>query len=144
MAVDTKFDELKNLRIDRSANGPNDAPKWSYRFILAGIGVLVVLGIIAVVIRMFSSSAPEVQVVRPSAVSNAGGGDTVLSAAGYIVAHHTIDVNSKVTGRIAWIGERRQGKRRPGSGTPGRSGVPRSGAASAGQCSCGGCPSQTT
>ena len=28
----------------------------------------------------------------------------MLSAAGYIVAHHTIDVNSKVTGRIAWIG----------------------------------------
>jgi HlyD family secretion protein len=28
----------------------------------------------------------------------------VLQAAGYIVAHHTISVNSKVTGRIAWIG----------------------------------------
>ena len=28
----------------------------------------------------------------------------MLQAAGYIVAHHTIDVNSKVTGRIAWIG----------------------------------------
>lgn len=27
-----------------------------------------------------------------------------MQAAGYIVAHHTIDVNSKVTGRIAWIG----------------------------------------
>ena len=104
MAVDTKFDELKNLRIDRSLKEPNDTPKWSRRFILAGIGVLVVLGIIAVVVRMFSSSAPEVQVVRPSAVSTAGGGNTVLAAAGYIVAHHTIDVNSKVTGRIAWIG----------------------------------------
>ncbi|HEV2962932.1 MAG TPA: efflux RND transporter periplasmic adaptor subunit [Candidatus Angelobacter sp.] len=104
MEVDTKFDELKNLRIDRSQKDPNDTPKWSYRFILIGIGVLVVLGIIAVVVRMFASSAPEVQVVRPSAVSNAAAGNTVLSAAGYIVAHHTIDVNSKVTGRIAWIG----------------------------------------
>jgi HlyD family secretion protein len=28
----------------------------------------------------------------------------VLSATGYIVAHHTINVNSKVTGRLAWIG----------------------------------------
>ena len=31
-------------------------------------------------------------------------GGTVLSATGYIVAHHTINVNSKVTGRLAWIG----------------------------------------
>ena len=29
---------------------------------------------------------------------------TVLSASGYIVAHHKISVNSKVTGRVAWIG----------------------------------------
>ena len=28
----------------------------------------------------------------------------MLSATGYIVAHHTINVNSKVTGRLAWIG----------------------------------------
>ena len=31
-------------------------------------------------------------------------GGTVLSATGYIVAHHTINVNSKVTGRLEWIG----------------------------------------
>jgi HlyD family secretion protein len=114
MAVDTKFDELKNLRIDRSLKEPNDTPKWSYRFILIGIGVLVVLGIIAVVVRMFASSAPEVQVVRPTAVSNATGGNTVLAATGYIVAHHTIDVNSKVTGRIAWIGVEKGDKVRVG------------------------------
>ena len=28
----------------------------------------------------------------------------MLSATGYIVAHHTINVNSKVTGRVEWIG----------------------------------------
>jgi HlyD family secretion protein len=28
----------------------------------------------------------------------------VLSASGYVVAHHKISVNSKVTGRVAWIG----------------------------------------
>jgi HlyD family secretion protein len=28
----------------------------------------------------------------------------VLTASGYIVAHHKINVNSKVTGRVAWIG----------------------------------------
>ena len=29
---------------------------------------------------------------------------SVLSASGYIVAHHKINVNSKVTGRVEWIG----------------------------------------
>ena len=104
MSVETKFDDLKHLRIDRSLKEPDDTPKWSHRFILIGIGALVLMGIIAIAVRMFSSSAPEVQVVRPTAVSNATGGNTVLAAAGYIVAHHTISVNSKVTGRIAWIG----------------------------------------
>jgi HlyD family secretion protein len=47
--------------------------------------------------------APEVEVVRAAAETSAVGG-TVLSATGYIVAHHTINVNSKVTGRLAWIG----------------------------------------
>ena len=28
----------------------------------------------------------------------------VLSASGYIVAHHKINLNSKVTGRVKWIG----------------------------------------
>lgn len=103
MQVNTKFDELKNLRIDRSQKEPEESPKWSRRFILIGIGVLVVVGIVVLALRAFSFSAPEVQVVRAATVSSATG-DTVLAATGYIVAHHTIDVNSKVTGRIAWIG----------------------------------------
>jgi HlyD family secretion protein len=44
-------------------------------------------------------------VVRASAQTSSNDvGGTVLSATGYIVAHHTINVNSKVTGRLAWIG----------------------------------------
>src|SRR6202161_814955 len=52
---------------------------------------------------MFAADVPEVQVTRAAAESSDVGG-TVLSATGYIVAHHTINVNSKVTGRLAWIG----------------------------------------
>lgn len=102
MPLDTKYGDLHSLRIDRSQKEP-DEPKWSKRFILAGIAVLVLLAIVALAVRLFSSSAPEVQTARATPVSSSGG-DTVLQAAGYIVAHHTIDVNSKVTGRIAWIG----------------------------------------
>lgn len=104
MAVDTKYDDLSKLRIDRSQKEPEKTPKWSQRFILIGIAVLVLLGIIAAAVRLSSSSIPEVQVVRATTVNSAVSGDTVLAAAGYVVAHHKIDVNSKVTGRVAWIG----------------------------------------
>jgi HlyD family secretion protein len=114
MAVDTKYDDLSKLRIDRSQKEPEETPKWSQRFILGGIGVLVLLGIIAIVVRLSSSSAPEVQVVRATTVNSAVSGDTVLAAAGYIVAHHKIDVNSKVTGRVAWIGVEKGNKVRAG------------------------------
>ncbi len=102
MATDTKYGDLNSLRIDRSHKEPQE-PKWSKRFIVAGIGLLVLLAVVALAVRLFSSSVPEVQVVRAVPVGSSGG-DTVLQAAGYIVAHHTISVNSKVTGRIAWIG----------------------------------------
>src|SRR5690242_5781147 len=104
MAVNIKYDDLSKLRIDRSQKEPDEAPKWSQRFILIGIGVLVLLGIIAIIVRLSSSSAPEVQVVRATTVNSTMSGDTVLAATGYIVAHHKISVNSKVTGRVAWIG----------------------------------------
>jgi HlyD family secretion protein len=104
MALETKYGDLQGLRIDRSHKEPEE-PKWSKRFILAGIGLVLILGIVALAVRLFSSSIPDVQTVRAtSASSSSTAGDTILQAAGYIVAHHTIDVNSKVTGRIAWIG----------------------------------------
>src|SRR5215469_2189220 len=104
MALETKYGDLHNLRIDRTQKEPDD-PKWSKRFIIVGIGMIVLLGIVALAVRLFSSSIPEVQTARAVPVtSSSNAGDTVLQAAGYIVAHHTISVNSKVTGRIAWIG----------------------------------------
>ena len=103
MALETKYGDLHGLRIERSQKDP-DEPKWSKRFIVAGIAVVFLLGIIALAIRLFSGSVPEVQTVRAASITSSSSGDTVLQAAGYIVAHHTISVNSKVTGRIAWIG----------------------------------------
>jgi HlyD family secretion protein len=103
MALETKYGDLHGLRIERSQKEP-DEPKWSKRFIVAGIAVVFLLGIITLAIRLFSGSVPEVQTVRAAGITSSSSGDTVLQAAGYIVAHHTISVNSKVTGRIAWIG----------------------------------------
>jgi HlyD family secretion protein len=107
MAIDTKHDDLQGLRIDRSQRGDNggEAPAWARRYILGGITLIVVLGLVTVVYRVLAADTPEVQVVRAEAVSSGDTeGETVLSATGYIVAHHTINVNSKVTGRVQWIG----------------------------------------
>jgi HlyD family secretion protein len=107
MAIDTKHEDLQSLRIDRSQRGNSggEPPAWARRYILGGIAVVVVLGLIALAYRAFSSDAPEVEVVRATAeTSGNDAGGTVLSATGYIVAHHTINVNSKVTGRLLWIG----------------------------------------
>ncbi len=107
MAIDTKHEDLQSLRIDRTQRGDSDGepPVWARRYILGGIAAVVLLGLIAIAYRLFSHDVPEVEVVRAAAeTSGNDAGGTVLSATGYIVAHHTINVNSKVTGRLEWIG----------------------------------------
>ena len=107
MAIDTKHEDLQSLRIDRSQRSDNsgEPPAWARRYIIGGIVLIVVLGLLTLAYRAFSSDTPEVEVVRASAETSGNDvGGTVLSATGYIVAHHTINVNSKVTGRLEWIG----------------------------------------
>lgn len=107
MAIDTKHEDLQNLRIDRSQRGDHggEPPAWARRYIIGGIALVVVLGLFTLAYRALSSDTPLVEVVRASVETGGNdAGGTVLSATGYIVAHHTINVNSKVTGRLAWIG----------------------------------------
>ncbi len=105
MPIDAKHEDLQSLRIDRTARGASNGepPAWARRYIVIGIAVVVLLSLSALAYRLLARDAPEVEVVRASPESSDVGG-TVLSATGYIVAHHTINVNSKVTGRLAWIG----------------------------------------
>jgi HlyD family secretion protein len=103
--TDTKQEDLRNLRIDRSLrDGGGEPPAWSRRFILGGIAVVVLLGLAALAYRALASETAEVEVARATAEGSDVAGSTVLSASGYVVAHHKISVNSKVTGRVAWIG----------------------------------------
>ncbi len=66
MALDTKHDDLQSLKIDRSHrhDPQGEPPKWASRYIVGGIAVVVVLGLVAVVYRLVSPSAAEVEVVR--------------------------------------------------------------------------------
>lgn len=105
MSTDTKHKDLEGLRIDRSATPvESGGSPWSKIFIVGGIAIVVLLGIAALIYR-FAGNTPEVEVVRASAEGgDMPSGSVVLTATGYIVAHHTINVNSKVTGRVKWIG----------------------------------------
>jgi len=103
MPLDTKHADLQGLRIDRSAPGGEPSP-WARRYIVIGIAVVAVLSLSALAYRLLSADAPEVEVTRAVAENSAGLGGLILTASGYIVPHHKINVNSKVTGRVAWIG----------------------------------------
>jgi HlyD family secretion protein len=96
----TKLEDLKSLKIEDSQRAAPKAAKWSKRYIIAGVAAILILGPLAM--SRGSSGAAEVAMVRATPVNGELG--TVLSASGYIVAHHKITVNSKVTGRVAWIG----------------------------------------
>jgi len=103
MATDTKHKDLEGLRIDRAAvaTDPGGSP-WARSIIVGGIVVIVLLGVAALAYR-FMGNTPEVDVVRATA-EGADIGGVVLTATGYIIPHHKIEANSKVTGRVAWIG----------------------------------------
>src|SRR5580692_2892839 len=105
MPIDAKHEDLQSLRIDRTERGTinGEPPAWARRYIVIGIVLVAVLSLSTLTYRMLSRDVPEVEVARASAESSDVGG-VVLSATGYIVAHHTINVNSKVTGRLEWIG----------------------------------------
>src|SRR6266404_3706713 len=106
MSIDTKHDQLQGLRIDRSARSEGgEASPWARRYIIGGISAVVLLSLAALAYRLFSGDVSEVEVARATVESsNGSSAGTVLSATGYIVAHHKIEANSKVTGRVAWIG----------------------------------------
>jgi RND family efflux transporter MFP subunit len=105
MSVDTKHKDLEGLRIDRSAVAEPSGPSpWAKSVIIGGIIVVVLLGIAALAYRFLFASAPEVEVVRATAEGGNVSGSVVLTATGYVIPHHRIEANSKVTGRVAWIG----------------------------------------
>jgi HlyD family secretion protein len=104
-APDTMDAEIKNLRIDRSAKQKNRSGRGFWRWILFSLGVSFLVGAALFVYAMLNT-AVEVETYRVRAASNtsSNAGVTILNATGYIVAAHKIELASKVSGRVAWIG----------------------------------------
>jgi HlyD family secretion protein len=96
--------ELKSLRIDRTARRTKDSNpivKW----IVIGAILLVFCVAGAVAYQKLTAAVPveTVRVQTPMAAADAGE-QVILTATGYIVAAHKIEVASKVAGRVQWIG----------------------------------------
>jgi len=111
METGSRLDDLKSLKIDRDE--PRKTSGWAKWYILTGVALILLMGAGAIVYRLVATSVPEVQVAQAMA-EPAGTPGVILSASGYIVAHHKINVNSKVTGRVSWIGVEKGDKVRQG------------------------------
>jgi HlyD family secretion protein len=96
--------ELKSLRIDRSSRREREPKSVGKLIVLAAI---IALAAVASVLawRKLNAATPVqvVQVQSPMTASSAGD-QVILTATGYIIAAHKIEVASKVNGRVAWIG----------------------------------------
>jgi len=104
---ETQIDDgLKRLRIDRSRAAGRHA-RGKLLGTLLGLGLLIFLISSWLFYRQLSA-ATAVETVRVQARSTSSSGDfagaTILNATGYIVAAHKIELASKVSGRVAWIG----------------------------------------
>lgn len=94
---------LRSLKIDR---GPAPSPAGSSRtpkLLLVAIAALLALLALGYVFLFSSAKTISVAQVRTES-GGASLGESVLSASGYVVAHHKIAVGAKVMGRVAWIG----------------------------------------
>jgi HlyD family secretion protein len=98
-------DELKTLQIDPAIKGALQRARrrrpWMLLLIIA---IIVGGGMFA--LAFISGRALEVQTLQVALQTELPENSTaaVLTAGGYIVAHHKIQLGSKVMGKVSWIG----------------------------------------
>lgn len=104
--IDGRQQDLSVLQIDRSRKESLEPKKrfpWG-PLVYVGVGIVFVL-VVGLAVSGIFAKAPEVEVQRVMIERGSStGGTVVLTAGGYIVAHHTIQVSSKVIGKVAWVG----------------------------------------
>ena len=97
--------DLSVLQIDRSQKESLEPARRSLGRIVLYAGTAVILVVIAgLALYRTLAGAAEVEVQRPGLEAATTAGEVVLTAGGYIVAHHPIQVSSKVVGKVAWVG----------------------------------------
>jgi HlyD family secretion protein len=98
--MDDLSNELNKLKIDKSKRIQPRRP--SHRGRWAALAVLMIAGAVALFALRKTGAATAVETVHPRLESSSQ--SAVLVATGYVIAHHKIQVGSKIMGRVAWIG----------------------------------------
>lgn len=94
---------LRSLKIDRAPAPVPSANNRSPKLLLLGVAVVLALAALGYIFFFSSAKTISAAPVRVE-TGTASSGESVLSASGYVVAHHKIAVGAKVMGRVAWIG----------------------------------------
>ncbi len=96
-------ERLRSLKIDRAPAPSPGNKNRSPKLLLVGIAALVALAAFAYLFLFSGTKTISAATVRVES-AGATSGTSILSATGYVVAHHKIAVGAKVMGRVAWIG----------------------------------------
>ncbi len=96
--------ELKNLRIDRSARREREPKAIGKLIVIAVVIALAAVGAVFAVKKLNAATPVQTMQVQSPMTTSSAGEQVVLTATGYIIAAHKIEVASKVNGRVAWIG----------------------------------------
>lgn len=96
-------ERLRSLKIDRAPAPSPGNKNRSPKLLLVGIAALVALAAFAYLFLFAGTKTISAATVRVES-AGATSGSSILSATGYVVAHHKIAVGAKVMGRVAWIG----------------------------------------
>lgn len=96
-------ERLRSLKIDRAPAGPPPVRNRPPMKLLLAVSLLLAVAVLA---YFYFFSAAKTISAAPVKVETGGSSSAgaVLSASGYVVAHHKIAVGAKVMGRVAWIG----------------------------------------
>ncbi len=94
--------ELNKLRIDKSQRSEAKEGSGKGKWVALLLLVVLIAGSIGGYAYLNRRQQVTVDVVHPR--MEASSDSAVLVASGYVVAHHKIEVGSKISGRVAWIG----------------------------------------
>jgi HlyD family secretion protein len=96
--------ELKSLRIDRSSRREREPKSVGKLIILAAVVALAAIASVLAWSKLNAATPVQVVQVQSPMTASSAGDQVILTATGYIIAAHKIEVASKVNGRVAWIG----------------------------------------
>lgn len=94
--------DLSVLRINRSQIPRKE--KKSRRPLFFGLAIAALLVTGGIIGASLLANVPVVKVAPVTFQSGLSPSEVVLTAGGYIVAHHTIQLSSKIVGKVVWVG----------------------------------------